>query len=155
MRNPIQRETRTSERTPLRQSESNGGSVAESGPFRLARVLFGAVLAFMATDNFRNLEERIQYAESKHAPVPSLSVPAISGGLLFGSVGIVLWRMPVASAAAVAVFFGSVTPLLHDFWNVDDPEEKQQELIEFSKNAALLGAALAFLQLGRSQGPGE
>ncbi|WP_211290180.1 hypothetical protein [Natrinema ejinorense] len=107
----------------------------------------------MATDDLRNFEERIRYAESKNAPAPSLSVPAISGGLLFGSVGIALWRVPVASAAAVAVFFGSVTPLLHDFWNVDGPAE--QEIIEFSKNVALLGAALAFLQLGRSQGPGK
>jgi hypothetical protein len=42
-----------------------------------------------------------------------------------------------------------VTPILHDFWNHDDPEQRQQELQQFLKNTALLGAALAFLRLGR------
>lgn len=134
-----------------RQSETDGSSIAESGLFRIARVLFGAVLAFMATDNLRNLEGRVQYAEMKNAPVPSFSVPAISGGLLFGGIGVALWRVPAASAAAIAGFFASVTPVMHDFWNVDDPEEKQQQLTDFSKNTALLGAALAFLKLGRAQ----
>jgi hypothetical protein len=40
---------------------------------------------------------------------------------------------------------------MHDFWNVEDPEERQQEVFQFLKNTALLGAALAFLQLARQQ----
>lgn len=115
----------------------------------LARVLFGGVLALVATDNRRNLEGRIQYAETKDVPVPSPSVPGSNGGLPFGSVGIALWHAP--AVAAVSGFFVGVTPLMHDFWTVDDPDERQQQVIEFSKNTALLGAALAVLQLGRSQ----
>lgn len=155
MRSLIHRETGTSERTPLRQSDSTDESIAESGLFRFGRVLFGAVLAVMATDNFRNLEGRIQYAESKDAPIPSLSVPAASGGLLFGGLGVALWRVPVASAAAVAAFFAGTTPLMHDFWEMDDPEMRQQEFFHFAKNTALLGAALAFLKLGLSEASEE
>jgi uncharacterized membrane protein YphA (DoxX/SURF4 family) len=107
----------------------------------------------MASDNLQNLEDRVKYAEMKNAPVPSFSVPAISGGLLFGGIGIALWRVPAASAAAVAGFFATATPLMHDFWNIDDPEEKQQQINDFSKNTALLGAALVFVQLGRSTEP--
>lgn len=147
----LQRETRRdSTNESRRRSETDGRSMVQSGPFRLARVLFGAVLAFMATDNLRNLEGRVQFAEMKDVPVPSFSVPAISGGLLFGSIGVALWRVPAASAAAVAGFFATATPLMHDFWNVDDSEAKQQQINDFSKNTALLGAALAFVQLGRS-----
>ncbi|WP_226042006.1 DoxX family membrane protein [Natrinema sp. DC36] len=147
----LQRETqRDSTSETRRRSETDASSITESGLFRIARVLFGAVLAFMATDNLRNLEGRVQYAEMKNAPAPSFSVPAISGGLLFGGIGIALWRVPAASAAAVAGFFVTTTPLMHDFWNIDDPEAKQQQLNDFSKNTALLGAALAFVQLGRS-----
>lgn len=130
---------------------SNDRPVAESTTFRLARLLFGAVFAFLATDNLRNLEGRTQYAESKNVPIPSLSVPAASGGLLFGGIGLALWRVPAASAAAVVGFFAAVTPLMHDFWNLEDPEQRQQEFIQFAKNTALLGAALAFLRLGRSK----
>lgn len=116
--------------------------------FRLGRVLFGGVLAFNAIDNLRNMEGRIAYAEAKGAPYPEVSVPATSGGLLAGSVGIALWRLPTAAAAGVAGFLASVTPVMHDFWNAED-EEQEQELIHFLKNTALLGAALALLGLGR------
>ncbi|QCS42547.1 DoxX family membrane protein [Natrinema versiforme] len=156
MRSPFQRETQhSSERGTLRRAEADENSVAESGPSRLGRVLFGAVLAFMAMDNLRNLEARIQYAESKNAPIPSLSVPATSGGLLFGGLGVALWRVPAASAAAVAGFFAGATPVMHDFWTVDDPELRQQEFFHFAKNAALLGAALVFVKLGLSEDPRE
>jgi len=150
----LQRETRPDSTSGTRrQSETDASSIPESALFRIARVLFGVVLAFMASDNLQNLEDRVQYAEMKNAPVPSFSVPAISGGLLFGGIGIALWRVPAASAAAVAGFFATATPLMHDFWNIDDPEEKQQQINDFSKNTALLGAALVFVQLGRSTEP--
>ncbi|PGF18394.1 DoxX family protein [Natrinema sp. CBA1119] len=150
----LQRETRRgSPSESPRRSETDASSIPENGLFRIARVLFGAVLAFMATDNLRSLEGRVQFAETKGVPVPSFSVPAISGGLLFGGIGIALWRVPAASAAAVAGFFATATPLMHDFWNIDDPEAKQQQINDFSKNTALLGAALAFVQLGRSTEP--
>ncbi|SEV86980.1 DoxX family protein [Natrinema salifodinae] len=148
-----QQRERESDSGPRSRNESGGTNrqLAETTLFRLGRFIYGAILAFMAADNLRNLEGRVQYAEAKGAPAPSFSVPAISGGLLFGSAGVALWRAPVASAAAVAGFFAGVTPVMHDFWNIDDPEEQQQEFIGFAKNTALLGAALTFLQLGRSQ----
>ncbi len=136
---------------PVAAAETDGRTVTESPLFRLGRILFGVVLAFTATDNLRNLVDRVQYAESKDAPVPSLSVPATSGGLLIGGIGLALWRVPASAAAAVATFFAAATPVIHDFWNVDDPELQQQEFFHFAKNAALLGAALAFLKLALSE----
>lgn len=124
--------------------------VLDASVFQLGRVLFGTILAFMAMDNLRNLEERVAYAEAKGVPAPGRTVPFVSGSLLLGSAGLALWRRPRASAAAVAGFFLSVTPVMHDFWNAEG-EERQRELIQFLKNGALLGAALAFLQLGRQQ----
>lgn len=131
------------------RSSDKRRSVVASPVFRLARLLFGGVLAFMALDNLQNLDGRVQYAESQGVPAPDTTVPAMSAGLLLGSIGVVLWRIPTAASAAIAWFFVSVTPFMHDFWNVDDPEQKQQQLIQFLKNTALLGAALAFLRLGR------
>ena len=125
--------------------------VTETTLFRLGRALFGGILAFNAVDNLRNLEGRIAYAESKDTPLPRISVPAISGGLLAGGIGIAFWRAPAAAAAAIASFLIGTTPIMHDFWNVDDPEQQQQELIHFLKNTALLGAALAFLQIGQRE----
>ena len=137
--------TTTTEDRPATEEQS----VADSRLFRLGRVLFGGVLAYMALDNIRNLDERIQYAESKGAPFPDRSVPAVSVSLLLGSIGVALWRLPSLAAAAVAWFFVSVTPVMHDFWNLDDPEQRQQQLLHFLKNTALLGAALAFIRIAR------
>ncbi|MFC4449289.1 DoxX family protein [Halorussus aquaticus] len=119
-----------------------------STSFKLARLLFGGVLAFMAVDNFRNLEETVGYAESKGAPMAETTVPAITGSLLFGGLGIALWKLPRLAAGAVATFFVGITPVMHDFWTIDDEEQKQQQMIHFLKNLALLGGALAFLRVG-------
>ncbi len=35
----------------------------------------------------------------------------------------------------------------HIFWTIDDPATKQQEMINFMKNIALMGSALTFLAI--------
>jgi hypothetical protein len=36
-----------------------------------------------------------------------------------------------------------VSPTIHDFWTVKDRQQREQEMINFMKNMALLGAAIA------------
>lgn len=124
-------------------------SVVKTPFFRLGRLILGGVLAFMAVDNFRQLEGRVEYAEAKGTPMANISVPLMSGLLFLGSLGMMFWRFPMIAAGAVSSFFVSVTPVMHDFWNRDDPQEKQQEMINFLKNTALLGATFAMIGLGR------
>jgi hypothetical protein len=71
--------------------------------------------------------------------------------LLIGSVGIVVWRGPILATSAVVTFFLGVTPPMHNFWAVDDPEQKQQEMFHFLKNTALLGTALLLLGIARRE----
>lgn len=139
-------DTRTS-REPRSRSRSH------SPLFRVGRALFGGVLALNAVDNLRNLEERVAYAEAKDAPAPEQSVPLISSGLLFGGLGVALWQRPATAAAVIAGFLASVTPVMHDFWNYEDDEQKQQELVHFLKNTALLGAAIAFMKEAQRREP--
>jgi hypothetical protein len=42
----------------------------------------------------------------------------------------------------VIVFLLGVTPVMHNFWTIADETQRLTELINFSKNVALLGAAL-------------
>ncbi|HET7322761.1 MAG TPA: DoxX family protein [Halococcus sp.] len=113
----------------------------------VARALFGGVLAFMAVDNFRDLEGSIGYAESKNVPEADKLVPFSSGMLLFGGIAIALGRAPRLAAGAIAAFFVGVTPQMHDFWNLDE-DQREQQIIHFLKNLVILGAALAFLARG-------
>jgi len=134
---------------PDRGPDAERRSVVSTPLFRLGRAIFGGVLALLAIDNLRNLDERIEYARAKGAPAPDLSVPGISITLLLGSIGVTLWRLPSASAAAVATFFAAVTPQMHDFWTIEDDAERQQEFFQFLKNGALFGAAIALARLAR------
>ncbi|MDG5761170.1 DoxX family membrane protein [Natronococcus sp. A-GB1] len=137
------------ERTETVSEPTADDSVTDTALFRLGRVLFGGVLAFNAIDNLRNLEERIGYAEFKGVPEPDRTVPAASVGLLLGGLGVVLWKLPAAAALGIAGFLAGTTPVMHDYWNQDDEESKQQERIQFLKNTALFGAALALARVAR------
>jgi hypothetical protein len=37
---------------------------------------------------------------------------------------------------------------MHDFWRATDPNQKMNDMVNFYKNVALLGASLAFLGEG-------
>jgi uncharacterized membrane protein YphA (DoxX/SURF4 family) len=114
-------------------------------PPLLGRLLFASGLAVLALRNLTNLDGRIDYAAYKGVPFPEKLVPASSGLLLGGSLGIGLWKLPKLSAAGVATFFLGVTPVMHDFWAVDD-DSRDEELTSFLQNVTLLGAALVFLK---------
>ena len=122
---------------------SENNTTTEDAPSRLGRVLFASGLAVLAMLNLADLEGRIGYAEAKGVPKPETLVPAASGLLLGGSLGIGFWKLPRLSAASIAAFFAGVTPLMHDFWAVDD-ESRSEELTSFLQNLTLLGAAIAF-----------
>ena len=51
---------------------------------------------------------------------------------------------PRLAAGAIASFLVGVTPLMHDFWNMEG-EQRTTEQTNFLQNVALLGAALAFI----------
>jgi len=121
-------------------------SAGADAAFLLARVLFGAILAFNGLNHFLNAESMSGYAEMKGVPAASLAVPFTGGMLLFGGLGIALGAFPLLAAGAIAAFLVVTTPLMHDFWAV--PEDQQQdEMTAFLKNVAMLGGALVFLAL--------
>lgn len=124
-------------------------SITQRPFFRLGRVVYGGILALTAVDGLRNSEQRTRYAAAKNVPMPKYANVVSHALLLGGAVGISLWRAPRLATSAVAVFLAGVTPTMHDFWAVDEPERKQQETFHFLKNAALLGTALLLLGVAR------
>ncbi|MFD1569956.1 DoxX family protein [Halorubrum laminariae] len=107
------------------------------------RLLFAGGLLALAVRNLTDLDGRIAYADAKGVPLADALVPAASGLLLGGSLGIGAWKRPKLSAGSVAAFFLGVTPIMHDFWAVED-ESRDEELTSFLQNLTLFGAAVAF-----------
>jgi putative oxidoreductase len=121
--------------------------------FLAARVLFGGVLAFMGLNHFLDAESMAGYAEFKGLPAPKLSVYASGALLVAGGAGIVAGVFPVVSAAAIAAFLAISAVTMHDFWRVEDPEDRQAEMTDFLKNAALVGGALTLVAVGGTEWP--
>lgn len=112
--------------------------------FLLARVLFGAVLGYLALGNLRDLEGTVAYADAKGVPLAHVSVPLGSLVLLAGAGSLVAGAYPVVGAVAVAAFLVVVTPVMHDFWTLEG-QEAQNERVHFLKNVGLLATALVLL----------
>lgn len=113
-------------------------------PSFVGRALYGGILAYMGIDGFKNNEKRVEIAREKGVPIPEVAVPATTALLTVASVGIVLWRRPLVAAGSLIVFFLGTTPAIHNFWELEG-KARQENKINFLKNAALLGAAIVFL----------
>jgi uncharacterized membrane protein YphA (DoxX/SURF4 family) len=121
--------------------------------FLLGRILFGATLAFMGLNHFMDLDTMAGYAEFKGLPAPRFSVIASGLVLVLGGLGVAAGAFPVLAAGALAVFLLVSAVTMHDFWSVDDPEEKQSEMTSFLKNVYGAGAAVALLAVGGTAWP--
>lgn len=121
--------------------------------FLVGRLVYGALLGFMGLNHFMDLETMSGYADSKGVPAPRAGVIVSGLLLILGGLAVVLGVYPLVGAALLALFFLVVTPMMHNFWTLEDPEQRQAELTNFLKNAALLGAALVLVDLGGTEWP--
>ena len=85
------------------------------------------------------------YAESKGVPNPETSVMLSGVPLIVGGASLLLGIKPKYGAAAILGFLAGVSPIMHDFWRNEDPGERQANMVNFMKNAALAGGALALM----------
>lgn len=121
--------------------------------FLVGRLVFGILLAFMGLSHFTGLDGMSGYAHAKGVPAPRLAVIVSGLMLIVGGLAIALGVYPLLGAIAIALFFLVVTPVMHDFWTVDDPEQRQSEMTDFLKNATLFGAALVVAALSGTAWP--
>jgi uncharacterized membrane protein YphA (DoxX/SURF4 family) len=114
-------------------------------PGGLGRLLLGLGLALQASEDFRDMDDTIEYAESAGVPAPDLLAPLASGMMLVSGLGLAFWRLPRLTTGAVVTFLTVVTATMHDFWNADE-DDRDGERLAFFGNLAMLGGALVFLR---------
>ena len=126
-------------------TETSAESDGRGAPSRIGRVLLGVGLAAQASEDFRDMEDTIEYAESADVPMPEVAAPFASGMMVAAGVGIALWRLPRVATGAAVGFLTVVTATMHDFWNADE-DDKSGERLAFFGNLAMLGGVLVFLR---------
>jgi uncharacterized membrane protein YphA (DoxX/SURF4 family) len=114
-------------------------------PFLIGRLVFGGFFLYNGINHFKQRKALAQYAGSKNVPMPEAAVVATGVALIIGGASILAGVKPKYGAAAIAGFLAGVSPMMHDFWRVEDPNQRMQEMVHFGKNLALLGGALALM----------
>lgn len=109
----------------------------------LGRVLFGGFFVVGGAMHFMKLRNMTEYARMKGAPMPQLSTIVTGILSMLAGLGVVFGVYQAWSLLAIAAFIVVITPIMHAFWKVSDPNMKMIEMQMFLKNMALLGAALA------------
>jgi putative oxidoreductase len=113
----------------------------------VGRLLFGGLFVLNGLNHFRNRAAMTGYTAHKGVPAPAAATLVSGIWLLASGLSIVLGVRPHLGALMVAAFLLVVTPVMHNYWTVTDPTQRLGEFINFSKNMALLGAALMLLAL--------
>ena len=99
-------------------------------------------------DTQKKLFEGLQrFAAAKGVPAPERAVQATGALLLAGGLSIAAGLKPRQGLAAVVAFLIPVSLQMHRFWEEQDHERRQAKMINFTKNMALVGAALAMMQI--------
>ena len=114
-------------------------------PFLIGRLLFGGYFLYNGINHLWNRHEMGAYAESKGVPKGDIAVAITGVPLIIGGASLLLGVKPKLGAAAILGFLAGVSPIMHDFWRNEDPTERQANMINFMKNAALAGGALALM----------
>src|SRR3954467_10427154 len=117
----------------------------------LGRAIFGGFFLYNGINHLKNSEALEGYAADKQGDNPQLSIKA-SGILMTASgAALVLGLAPRLGALGAAAFLAAVSRKMQDFWNMEDPGHRQSDMVHFSKNMALLGAAIALAGLGSKE----
>ena len=113
-------------------------------PFLLGRLIFGGFFLYSGINHLtKGRKETTQYAAAKNVPMPDAAVIGSGVMLTVGGASILLGIKPKWGAAMIIGFLAGVSPIIHDFWNMEDPQQRQSDMINFSKNMAMLGAGMA------------
>jgi uncharacterized membrane protein YphA (DoxX/SURF4 family) len=112
-------------------------------PFLIGRLVFGGFFLYNGINHFLKRRQLAQYAGFKNVPQPEAAVMVSGAALLIGGTSILLGIKPKLGAAAIIGFLAGVSPMMHDFWRAQDPTQRQNDMIHFMKNMAMLGAAVA------------
>lgn len=115
--------------------------------FVLGRAIFGGFFVFNGVNHLQHTQGMTQYADAKGVPAAQQAVRATGLMLIAGGFSVLAGVRPRQGLATLIGFLVPVTLQMHRFWDEKDPEARQREMTNFLKNMALVGAALALMEV--------
>jgi putative oxidoreductase len=107
--------------------------------FLVGRIIFGGYWLMASFNHFKNLNYVSEYAKARGTPSPKLAVAGTGVILLLGGLSMLLGVYPVVGIILLIVFLLGVSFQMHAYWKMDDAQMKQIDMINFTKNMALIG----------------
>jgi uncharacterized membrane protein YphA (DoxX/SURF4 family) len=131
----------------LAHPEERAGTTLQRPGFETAallagRALFGGYFQYNGINHFLNRTMLVDYARSKGVPAPDVAVAASGLLIVAGGISILAGVQPKMGAALISTFLLGVSPQMHAFWKEQDPHQRMNEMVNFTKNMALVGASL-------------
>lgn len=111
----------------------------------IGRIIFGGFFIMSGFNHFANVGMMAGYAGSKNVPAAPVAVIGTGVLLLLGGLSVVLGFLPVLGLLLLIIFLVPTSLLMHNYWTVQDPQMRAAEQVNFLKNMALTGAALALM----------
>lgn len=114
-------------------------------PFLIGRLIFGGFFVYNGINHIVNRKQLAEYTRAKNVPKAEAAVVTTGVMMLAGGTSVVLGIKPKFGTLAILGFLAGVSPIMHDFWRAEDPNQRQADIIHFAKNLAMVGAALALM----------
>lgn len=124
-----------------RLARTRRGWEGKTAMLAMGRAIFGGYFLYNGINHFVNREMLTEYARSKQVPAPDAAVPGSGALLVLGGLSVLTGVQPKIGASLITTFLLGVSPQMHDFWRIDDQQQRMQEMVNFTKNMALVGAA--------------
>jgi uncharacterized membrane protein YphA (DoxX/SURF4 family) len=117
--------------------------------FMIGRLVVGCYYLFSGWHHFSAMGPLAGYASARGVPMPHAAVAVAGLFLIVAGLSLLLGFHPLVGVAAMAAFFVPVTLVMHAFWTEHDPAVRAVQVVNFTKNVALMGSGLMYLAVPR------
>ncbi len=117
----------------------------------LGRLMIVAIFLLAAVgQKIPKFSDTADYMALEGVPMPKVMLGGAIVFLIAGGLSVAAGFKARIGATLLLVFLLLATYFFHDFWTQEDPMAKQEQMIQFMKNASMMGAMLLVI----AHGPG-
>ncbi len=115
----------------------------------LSRIMIATIFLMSAVGNkIPNFNNVAGYMTSEGVPMSQVMLVGAIVFLIAGSLSIIVGFKARIGAALLLVFLVLATYFFHDFWTFENAQAKQDQMIQFMKNLALMGTMVFLMTNG-------